>query len=350
MPANPAYLMALPDQERSDAVVPDDRVSGSRPGARAIRLQGRRPDVGVLPEARRHRRRRPADRALRRPALGLPAVPPRQARRADRTTRFWPRPTRRSRACAGAACSSRRVTARSRRTWIRHSTGRCGGSTRTPSSASTPRFPRASRRRSRRAVPVATRSRDRDDYILHPPTGETLDERVARARDARCAAPQRGAVRRADCRRRRAQRATRSPTPGISRRTSTSFAAALRRRRLPAGAGASGRHERPRARRLPHRRDACSARSAPDGAGGDGPRHRRAAGERPPHVLVLRHQAAGARLGAARRRRSQSHESDQQHRRHRARSRAGRAADGGASQKLEVRRKKLEVEVSKFKF
>jgi ethanolamine ammonia-lyase large subunit len=26
------------------------------------------------------------------------------------------------------------------------------------------------------AVPVATRSRDRDDYILHPPTGEMLDE------------------------------------------------------------------------------------------------------------------------------------------------------------------------------
>ncbi len=38
------------------------------------------------------------------------------------------------------------------------------------------------------AVPVATRSRDRDDYILHPPTGEMLDEpslaRVAALRDA----------------------------------------------------------------------------------------------------------------------------------------------------------------------
>src|SRR6185295_1351752 len=43
-----------PDQERSDAVVLDDRVSGSCPRAGAIRLQGGRPDVGVLPEARRH--------------------------------------------------------------------------------------------------------------------------------------------------------------------------------------------------------------------------------------------------------------------------------------------------------
>lgn len=38
------------------------------------------------------------------------------------------------------------------------------------------------------AVPVATRSRDRQDYILHPPTGETLDEpslaRVTALRDA----------------------------------------------------------------------------------------------------------------------------------------------------------------------
>jgi ethanolamine ammonia-lyase large subunit len=37
------------------------------------------------------------------------------------------------------------------------------------------------------AVPVATRSHDRDDYILHPPTGEMLDEpslaRVAALRD-----------------------------------------------------------------------------------------------------------------------------------------------------------------------
>jgi ethanolamine ammonia-lyase large subunit len=39
------------------------------------------------------------------------------------------------------------------------------------------------------AVPLATRSRDRDDYILHPPTGEALNEtslaRVAALRDAR---------------------------------------------------------------------------------------------------------------------------------------------------------------------
>jgi ethanolamine ammonia-lyase large subunit len=42
------------------------------------------------------------------------------------------------------------------------------------------------------AVPVATRSRDRDDYILHPPTGELLsDESFARVRTLRDA--QRGA-------------------------------------------------------------------------------------------------------------------------------------------------------------
>ena len=175
------------DQERSDAVVPDDGVSGPRPGARAVRLQGRRSDVGVLPAARRHRRRRQADRALRRSDVGVPAVPARRARRA--AGRRDPGRGRRdaSRACAAAASSlpsghgakpSDMDPALDRQ--VR----------RLYEDAKLVHLRRASRRHSRStladAVPVATRSRDRDDYILHPPTGEALDEESA-ARSARCA-------------------------------------------------------------------------------------------------------------------------------------------------------------------
>ncbi len=49
MPANPAYLMALPTKNDPMLSLPDDRVPGPRPAAGAVRLQGRRPDVGVLP-------------------------------------------------------------------------------------------------------------------------------------------------------------------------------------------------------------------------------------------------------------------------------------------------------------
>jgi hypothetical protein len=72
------------DQERPDALVPDHRVPGPRPRARQVRLQGRRRDVGVLPGARGHRRRRPAHRQLRRPAVGVPAVPAGPRRRPPR--------------------------------------------------------------------------------------------------------------------------------------------------------------------------------------------------------------------------------------------------------------------------
>ncbi len=61
--------------ERSDAVVSHHRVPGSRPRARAVRLQGERRDVGVLRAAGRHRRPRPADQPLRGSDVGLPAVP-----------------------------------------------------------------------------------------------------------------------------------------------------------------------------------------------------------------------------------------------------------------------------------
>ena len=151
MPANPAYLMALPT--KNDPML-SYLTTAFQDHVRVRERFGYKVDDRMwafFQRARRHRRRRPADRALRRSALGLSAVPPRQARRADRTATIL--------AEADAAIAR----ARGRGVFIATGHGaeavgpgsgarRAGarGSTRTPRSASAPRFPRASRRRSRR--------------------------------------------------------------------------------------------------------------------------------------------------------------------------------------------------------
>ena len=189
MPANPAYLMALPT--KNDPML-SYLTTAFQDHVRVREQFGYKVDDRMwafFQRLGRHRRRGQADRALRRSALGVPAVPARQARRAARR-RGPGRGRRRDRARARRAASSwRRGTARSRRTWIRRSIGRCAGSTRTPRSASTRRFPTSFPIDARLdAVPVATRSRDRDDYILHPPTGEIAGRGVARAASRRSAA------------------------------------------------------------------------------------------------------------------------------------------------------------------
>ena len=223
MPANPAYLMALPTKNDPMLSYLTTAFQDHVRVREQVRLQGGRPDVGVLPEARRHRRRRRADRALRRSALGLSAVPPRQARRARPDAEIL----------AEADASIARVRGRGvfagdgpRGEAVGHGSGtRPAGAAALrgrQGRASTPSLPASFPATLASAVPVATRSRDRDDYILHPPTGEMLDEpslaRVTALRDA-----QRGALRRADCRRRRAQRVRahrRRPSRAVPRRAS----------------------------------------------------------------------------------------------------------------------------------
>ena len=94
MPANPAYLMALPT--KNDPML-SYLTTAFQDHVRVREQFGYKVDDRMwafFQRARRHRRRRPADRALRRPALGLPAVPPRAGATRGRTPRSWPRPTR----------------------------------------------------------------------------------------------------------------------------------------------------------------------------------------------------------------------------------------------------------------
>ena len=189
MPANPAYLMALAHPERSDALVSDDGVPGSRSRARAVRLQGGRPDVGVLPQARRHRRRRPANGALRRSGVGLPAVPPGRGRHAHGCGD--PRRGRRRglRACVAGACSLRRGTGRGRGTSTRRSISRSGRLYDDAKACIYAELPAWFTATLAPALAVETRSLDRRDYVLHPPSGEVLDEasrvRLRELRDGR---------------------------------------------------------------------------------------------------------------------------------------------------------------------
>ena len=103
------------------------------------------------------------------------------------------------------------------------------------------------------AVTVRTLSSDRTDYILHPPTGERLDASgnaaIAELRDRRART-----LGRADRDLRRPQRA-RVDRRRASRALPRSAAPEPRRRRLRARARADRGDRRPRARRLSHRRD-----------------------------------------------------------------------------------------------
>ena len=178
MPANPAYLMALPT--KNDPML-SYLTTAFQDHVRVRERFGYKVDDRMwafFERLGRDRRRGPADRALRRPALGVSAVPAAPGATRGRDAEILAEADARDRAGARA----RRVPgvgarARSRRTWIRRSIGRCAGSTKMRRSASAARCPRASDATLASAVPVATRSRDRDDYILHPPTGESWTSR-----------------------------------------------------------------------------------------------------------------------------------------------------------------------------
>ena len=177
------------DQERPHAQLPHHRVPGPRPHPRAVRLQGRRPHVGVLPGAGRDRRARagrPRTSASR--AGSISSTGGAAATRAPDTEIL-----------AEAKQAMARVRERGvelavghgEKLWdlepeldrrIRHlyaDSKQCIWA----------ELPAASPRRCPNAIAVRTQSSDRTDYILHPPTGEKLDARgtdaVARLRERR---------------------------------------------------------------------------------------------------------------------------------------------------------------------
>ena len=131
--------------------------------------------------------RGPADRALRRAELGLPAVPAAQGRRAAR--RGDPR---RGAAGDGGACASAASTlaeGHGEQPWdlepeLERRIRRLYDDAKQCIWAE---LPAAFVAALPDAVTVRTRSSDRTDYILHPPTGERLDARGADARRASCA-------------------------------------------------------------------------------------------------------------------------------------------------------------------
>ena len=192
MPANPAYLMALPT--KNDPML-SYLTTAFQDHVRVREKFGFKVDdrmwaffqkLGVIDAGGRPTAH-----------FGDPRWVYLQYRRArhdatDRTTRSWRRPTRQSRVCAGGACSWRRATGRSRRTWIRHSTSRCARSTRTPSSCihavASRELPRDARFR-RAGRDAQPRSRG-----LHPAPADRRDagRRLARAADG---APRRPARR-----------------------------------------------------------------------------------------------------------------------------------------------------------
>ena len=221
----------------------------------------------------------------------------RRARRDARTGRRDParRPTRQSRACAAAACSSRRATApkpsdmdpaldQQVRRALRGRQGLHprGASRELPGDARVRRAGRDAQPRSRR---------------LHPAPADRRDagRAVAGARD--------GASRRAA---RHATTCRLSWPTGSTRYALTDaghlapYLDELRRGLLAGGFRPAPEHlvvTSGRVRAGYRIGEMLFGGLAPDGAGGGGPRHRRAARQRAPHVLGLRHQAAGARVG-----------------------------------------------------
>ena len=147
----------------------------------------------------------------------------RRARRdaPDRTPRSWPRPTRmiaRARGRGVFIATGHGAEAVGPGPGARRS--RCGALYEDAKVCIRAELPASFPATLASAVPVATRSRDRDDYILHPPTGETLDEPSLARVDG---ASRRAARRATTCRSWSPTGSTRSrsPTPGTSRRTST---------------------------------------------------------------------------------------------------------------------------------
>ena len=180
------------DQERPDAQLPHHRVPGPRADPRAVRLQGGRPDVGVLPGAGRDRRRRTADRALRAPDAGsTSSTGGARAMRAP-TRRSSPRRSRRW----------RRVRERGVELAVGHGERALGPRARARSQDPPPlrrleavHLGRAARRLRRRA---ARRGRGAHaverPHRLHPPPADRREARRARRRRGRdaCAIAARG--------------------------------------------------------------------------------------------------------------------------------------------------------------
>ena len=175
VPANPAYLMALPTKNEPDAELPDDRLPGPRQGEGDVRLPGRRPHVGVLSPPRCHRRRRPSWARLRSARASCISRIVDASTTTGPRTGFSPKPRARCPRFASAESSSPLVTANSPGTSHRSSMSACAISTKTPRSASSPTCPDEFPGRFRSPVQVRSQSKDRTDYILHPPTGEVLE-------------------------------------------------------------------------------------------------------------------------------------------------------------------------------